>query len=148
MRYKDKKRPTVERQHVVCEDSGDSGCDDETERRTAAIAKANADCETRTAASLPSSPRLASPAPTSGMIMGGTGSGSRGGPSRRSTERLPPPPEPSGRTCALRPERGEAGRGGQDTAGYGGIWRDMAGYGGIWSDMERYIKIPQNNRPD
>ena len=27
-RKKHKKRPTVERQHVVCEDSGDSGCDD------------------------------------------------------------------------------------------------------------------------
>ena len=42
-RKKHKKRPTVERQHVVCEDSGDSGCDDETELMTAAVAKANAD---------------------------------------------------------------------------------------------------------
>ena len=65
-------------------------------------------------------------------------------------ERLPPPPEPSSRTCALRPERGEAGllgvrRAGyggirRDTAGYGGIWRDMAGYGQIWRDTSRYRK--------
>ena len=41
VRYKDKKRPTVERQHVVCDDSGDSGC--ETDTMTAEVAKANAD---------------------------------------------------------------------------------------------------------
>ena len=54
--------------------------------------------------------------------------------------------------CGRSAERGraarrEAGRIRRDMAGYGGIWRDMAGYGGIRSDMERYIKIPQKNRP-
>ena len=57
-RKKHKKRPTVERQHVVCEDSGDSGCGDEISM-TARLPR-----QTRTPASLPSSPRLASPAPT------------------------------------------------------------------------------------
>ena len=42
VRYKDKKRPTVERQHVVCEDSGDS-VGVTTKPMTAEVAKANAD---------------------------------------------------------------------------------------------------------
>ena len=45
------------------------------------------------------------------------------------------------RRAAARALCGRSARGGQDTAGYGGIWRDMAGYGQIWSDMVRYGQI-------
>ena len=91
----------------------------------------------------PPPPRPSPPSPPPPPTRGGVPLMAR---APRSPARLaagPPSRRRSARGRRLMPRLADSFRGIR-----GGIWRDMAGYGGIRSDMERYIKIPQKNRPD